>query len=152
VDAILITAHPDVEAPDNVEVMTKPVELDQFLGQVRRVLAAATSSRSEPSMANVTSPSDYKVELVLYISPASPASIQACRNLERLLDGFDRAQVKFSICDLGRDPLAGEADRIAFTPTLVKRFPEPRMWVLGNLREPEILVDLLRACGVDGVQ
>jgi len=60
--------------------------------------------------------------------------------------------VKFTVCDLGRDPLAGDADRIAFTPTLVKRFPEPRMWVLGNLREPEILADLLRVCGVDGIQ
>jgi hypothetical protein len=56
------------------------------------------------------------------------------------------------VCDLVRDPFAGEADRIAFTPTLVKRYPEPRMWVLGNLREPEILADLLRVCGVDGVQ
>ena len=152
VDAILITAHPDVEAPDNVEVMTKPIELDQFLGQVRRVLVAAASSQGEPSMQSVTAPSEYKVELVLYISSASPASIQACRNLERLLDGFDRTQIKFSICDLGRDPLAGEADRIAFTPTLVKRYPEPRMWVLGNLRESQILADLLRVYGVDGIE
>jgi hypothetical protein len=45
--------------------------------------------------------------------------------------------------------MAGEEDRIAFTPTLVKRFPEPKMWVLGNLRESEILVDMLRVCGVE---
>ena len=97
-------------------------------------------------------PARHKVELVLYVSSASPASIQARRNLERLLQQFDTSQVKFTVCDLVRDPFAGEADRIAFTPTLVKRFPEPRMWVLGNLREPEILADLLRVCGVDGVQ
>lgn len=101
--------------------------------------------------ANRTAP-DYRVELILYISSASPASIQARRNLERLLAGFDRTQVKFSVCDLGRDPLAGEADRIAFTPTLVKRYPEPRMWVLGNLRESQILADLLRVYGVDGIE
>jgi hypothetical protein len=89
------------------------------------------------------------VELVLYVSCDSPASIQARRNLERLLERFDTAQVKYSICDLGRNPLAGEADRIAFTPTLVKRFPEPRIWVLGNLRESGILADLLTVCGVD---
>lgn len=57
--------------------------------------------------------------------------------------------MKLSICDLGRDPLAGESDRVAFTPTLVKRHPEPRMWVLGNLREPQIVADLLHVCGVD---
>ena len=151
-DALLITAHPDVEGPDNVEVVTKPIELDHLLGQVRRLLAAAASSRSESPMdANRTAP-DYRVELILYISSASPASIQARRNLERLLAGFDRTQVKFSVCDLGRDPLAGEADRIAFTPTLVKRYPEPRMWVLGNLRESQILADLLRVYGVDGIE
>lgn len=48
-----------------------------------------------------------------------------------------------------RDPLAGEADRIAFTPTLVKRFPEPRVWMLGNLKDTETLADLLRVYGVD---
>ena len=45
--------------------------------------------------------------------------------------------------------MAGETDRVALTPTLVKRYPAPRMWVRGNLREPEIVGDLLRACGVD---
>ena len=94
----------------------------------------------------------YRVELVLYVSSASPASLQARRNFESLLQQFDASQVKFDVCDLVRDPLAGEADRIAFTPTLVKRYPEPKMWVLGNLREPEILADLLRVCGVDSIQ
>ncbi len=91
----------------------------------------------------------HRVELVLYVSSASPASIQARRNLDRILADFDRAQVKLSICDLGHDPLAGDSDRVAFTPTLVKRTPEPRMWVLGNLRESEVVVDLLHVCGVD---
>jgi hypothetical protein len=31
----------------------------------------------------------------------------------------------------------------------VKKFSEPRMWVLGNLREADIVADILRACGVD---
>lgn len=151
-DAMLITAHPDVRGPENVEVLTKPVELDYFLEQVRRLLAAHDGSgRSEAPMdSDLTAPPDYRVELVLYVSAASTASIQARRNMERLLEKFDRTQVKFSICDLERDPLAGEADRIAFTPTLVKRFPEPRMWVLGNLRESQIVADLLRVYGVDG--
>jgi circadian clock protein KaiB len=85
----------------------------------------------------------------LYVSSASPASIQARRNLEQVLDGFERSQIKYTICDLGRDPMAGEIDRVAFTPTLVKRYPEPRMWLLGNLRDTALIADLLRVCGVD---
>ena len=86
---------------------------------------------------------------MLYVSSASPTCVQARRNLERLLEEFDASQVRYTVCDLVREPLAGETDRIAFTPTLVKRHPEPKMWVLGNLREPQIVADLLRACGVD---
>ena len=150
-EALIVTAHPDVHSPDDVEVISKPLELDRFLEQVRRLLAAHLGERADNDTMDGRSrtSSQPKVELVLYVSSASPASIQACRNLERVLETFDRAQVAFAVCDLGRDPLAGDADRIAFTPTLVKRFPEPKMWVLGNLRESQVLVDLLRVYGVD---
>jgi DNA-binding NtrC family response regulator len=152
--ALIVTAHPDIRELADVEVISKPLDLDFFLEQVRRLLAdtAARGKPREETMRGSDRPAPHKVELVLYVSSASAASIQARRNLERLLQQFDSSQVKFTVCDLVRDPFAGEADRIAFTPTLVKRYPEPRMWVLGNLREPEILADLLRVCGVDGVQ
>ncbi len=90
----------------------------------------------------------YKVELVLYVSSASPSSLLARRNLERLLERFDSNEIHVTICDLVRDPLAGEEDRIAFTPTLVKKSPGPKIWVLGNLRDPQIVEDLLGGCGV----
>ena len=35
------------------------------------------------------------------------------------------------------------------TPTLVKRGPGPRTWLLGNLDRPELLVDLLEVNGVE---
>lgn len=151
-EALIVTAHPHVDSPEDVEVITKPVELDRFLDQVRRLVDGNPSGTTErsPMDGGRNAPSGHKVELVLYVSSASPTCIQARRNLERLLEQFDRSQVKFTICDLGQDPLAGADDRIAFTPTLVKRFPEPRMWVLGNLRESQILADLLRVYGVDG--
>lgn len=155
--ALIVTAHPDISDLPGVEVISKPLDLDAFLAQVRRLLARPGSSpedadEPEGPTRGSDQPAPYRVELVLYVSPASPASIHARRNLERLLRQFDSTQVRFTVCDLGREPLAGDADRIAFTPTLVKRFPEPKTWVLGNLREPDILVDLLRACGVDRIQ
>lgn len=147
--AVIVTAQPDVRDLELVPVISKSLDLDAFLEQVRRVLSETNdigpASEEEMSARSAS----HRVELTLYISSASPASVQAKRHLERVLEQFNRSQVKLTICDLVRDPLAGEADRIAFTPTLVKRYPEPRMWVLGNLREPEILTDLLRVCGVD---
>lgn len=157
--ALIVSAHPDVSELANIEVVPKPIDLDRFLDQIRRLLgsthllaAAGTPSPEPPAEQPFRSPvrgGPHRVELVLYISSSSPASLQAQRNLQRLLGQFDTSQVKFSICDLALDPNAGNADRVAFTPTLVKRYPEPRMWVLGNLKESEIITDLLRACGVD---
>ena len=151
--ALIVTAHPHVRDLENIEVISKPLDLDNFLEQVRTILAGAPGSGHSalsfqgPSQANVSN--RYRVELVLYVSSDSPTCVQATRNLERLLEQFDASQVRCTICDLAREPLAGDADRIAFTPTLVKRYPEPKMWVLGNLREPQIIADLLRSCGVD---
>ena len=152
--ALIVTAHPEVKDLAEVEVIAKPLDLDFFLEQVRRVLASEGANgvgkdRTPRRHGAKRMSSAHRVELVLYISSASPASIQACRNLERLLAGFVQSQVKFTVCDLVADPRGGEADRIAFTPTLVKRYPEPRMWVLGNLKDSGIVADLLRMCGVD---
>jgi two-component system response regulator GlrR len=38
---------------------------------------------------------------------------------------------------------------VVFTPTLVKRGPGPRTWVIGNLDQTEVLIDLLDVNGVD---
>jgi CheY-like chemotaxis protein len=157
--AVIITAHPDVTDLADVEVITKPLDLDFFLEEVRRLLVSrqgggrngtAGPGRTDTEIEQTGSgvPHTHKIEFVLYVSSASAASAQAQQNIERLLSQFDASQVKLTICDLDREPLAGTADRIAFTPTLVKTFPEPKMWLVGNLRDPEILMDLLRASGV----
>jgi DNA-binding response OmpR family regulator len=155
--AMIITAHPDVRDLSNVEVITKPFDLDHFLDQVRRLLERARKDCSRPSESRqrtdaAHAAAQHRVELVLYISSTSAASLQALEHLDRLMTRFNGSQVKLTVHDLVRDPAAGEQDDIAFTPTLVKRYPEPRMWVLGNLRDPEILEDLLRVCGVDESQ
>ena len=153
--ALIVTAHPEVREVTDVEVVMKPLDLDQFLEQVRRILAGAPNG-DLPSPVRAPDPPARRgdrplVELVLYVSAASPASYQARRNLEQLLKEFKDTQVKLSICDLSRDPMAGDRDRIAFTPTLVKRHPEPKMWVLGSLKDTQVVADLLRVCGVEGV-
>jgi CheY-like chemotaxis protein len=153
---VIVTAQPFVRETPGVAVITKPFDLDRFLDQVRRLLDShdggplgGMSSGGTEMAREGAKPRGHKVELVLYVSSASAASIQAQRNLEVLLSRFVANEVQWSVRDLGREPLAGVEDRIAFTPTLVKRFPEPRMWVLGNLRETDLLADMLRLCGVE---
>ena len=54
--------------------------------------------------------------------------------------------MKLTICDLSKDPDAGSADGIAFTPTLVKRSPGPKTFILGHITNPELLLEMLKAC------
>jgi two-component system response regulator GlrR len=53
--------------------------------------------------------------------------------------------VRLTVCDLAADPEAADADNVVFTPTLVKRQPLPRTWILGDLTRPETVKDLLQS-------
>ena len=148
--ALIITAHPDVRGISNVEVVTKPLDLDDFLGQVRRLLDTKHPERRGKARTSTDrgAARDPRVQLVLYINSESPQSLEAAATVEALAARFPRSALSLTVHDLAREPLAAEQDGIGFTPTLVKRTPEPRMWLMGNLRDPEVLEDLLRVCGL----
>jgi CheY-like chemotaxis protein len=143
--AVIITAHPDIEPVPGVVVISKPLDLDDFLEQLRKLLDPVRDPECPP----VQEAQGHRVELVLYVSSASSASRLARRAVERVLAEFDASQVRYSVHDLVQEPDAGAADRVTFTPTLVRRYPAPRVWLLGGIRDPLIVSDLLRACGVD---
>jgi hypothetical protein len=89
------------------------------------------------------------VELVLYVSSDSPASLRARRHLESALARFEPDRVRLEICDVGQDPARGEADHVVFTPTLVTRCGGVASWVLGDLGDGAMLMDLLHVCGLE---
>jgi hypothetical protein len=92
---------------------------------------------------------DPKVELVLYVSSASPYSQTARRNCEQLLTRFDRSKVSFEVCDIAEYPDRAKADAVCYTPMLLKQTPPPRTWVIGDLSNETPLIDLLESCGLD---
>jgi CheY-like chemotaxis protein len=150
--AVIVTAHPDVRAAGDVAVISKPLDLELFLEQVRQLVGPPSVAMPSPAVASAAdawSALTGPVELVLYINSTSAASIQAWQDLERLLAEIATDRVRCTVIDLCQNPSAGEADRIAFTPTLVKRRPGPRTWVLGDLRNRAIMTDLLRSSGLD---
>jgi hypothetical protein len=100
--------------------------------------------RREPARSSPT-----RIELILYVSGSSIASIRAVGNLRRLLQQYQDGQVALSICDLAVEPAAGERDQVAFTPTLYKQAPGPPLRILGDLSNPQPLVELLEFYGVD---
>ena len=47
--ALIVTAHPDVRKLADVDVITKPLDLDQFLAQVRKILTNADALMTKRS-------------------------------------------------------------------------------------------------------
>lgn len=102
-----------------------------------RAVAADSSSLGAPPA------SPAQVGLVLYVSSASSHSQRAVEVLKAVLENCEPGMVSLTVLDLSHEPHAGADDRIAYTPTLVKVFPEPRAWVVGNLDNPQVVLDML---------
>jgi CheY-like chemotaxis protein len=156
--AIVLTGH-DFEEPSDIRVYRKPIDLDPFLDRMADIVAHTQRRRRAvakrpPSQHRGTSDDHHrparrtKIDLVLYTSPASEKCQKAIRTVRAVLDRYDQAEVKFSICDLSIGSAMADADSVVFTPTLVKRGPGPRTWIVGNLDHPELLADLLEVSGV----
>lgn len=153
---LVVTAHPSPAGVEGFEVVQKPFDLDDLVGRVRQRLDGS-DSRPHTRRAPVSSPApddkDYQdrpvVELVLYVSAESPRSANAVSNIRSVLSRYRSDKVRLIICDLSIDPALGTEDRIAFTPTLVKRSPGPRTFILGHIANPDVLVELLDSCEID---
>ncbi len=158
--AIILTGH-DFDEPDDIRVFHKPLDLDPFLDRMGAIVAGAKrrrrGARLKPPSASRGVSHDHsgrsgktaKIELVLYISASSEKCQKALRTIDHVLREYDAAQVNLSVRDLSGVPTSGDEDSVVFTPTLVKRGPGPRTWIIGNLDQPELLVDLLELSGVE---
>jgi CheY-like chemotaxis protein len=155
---LIVTAHPDVEAKPAYEVIQKPFDLDELIERVRqRMEGSGGSRRRRPSMPmphnghsmGGDSGCPEPVELILYVSSRSPRSFAAVRNIKKVLERFNSSRVKLTVCDLSTNPQGGIEDSVAFTPTLVRKTPGPRTFILGHITNPELVLELLADCDAD---
>jgi CheY-like chemotaxis protein len=160
--AIILTGH-DFEEPSDIRVFHKPLDLDPFLDRMGHIIAATKKRKSTSTGRTVHPPvihrglpfdrhrprKNARIDLVLYTSASSEKSQRALRTIHRVLDNYDAHQVNLTICDLADRPAQAEVDSVVFTPTLVKRGPGPRTWIVGNLDQDDLLIDLLDVSGVD---
>jgi len=143
--ALIVTAHPEPKGVDESSLVRKPLDLTRFLLQIQRIFEPARP----PAKIPVPDRRRPRVQLVLYVDAVWVTSVRAQENLEKVLAGFDRSQVHLRICDVAREPLDAEKDQIVFTPTLVKRSPAPRAWVVGDLSDHDVVTALLEMCGLE---
>jgi len=87
------------------------------------------------------------------VSPGSSLSLKARRNLDVVLAGYDTGAVSLEVRDVTKEALKAEEDRVVFTPTLIlKGLGVSAAWVVGDLSDHEIVVNLLRLGGVERPQ
>jgi CheY-like chemotaxis protein len=158
--ALVVTAHPNPPDVKGFDIFRKPFDLDDLVAHVRQRLDGGEPKRARsirPARANRSTNHDdgdhhdcpEPIELILYVSADSPRSANAINNIKRVLSRYRSDNVRLTICDLARDPTLGNADSIAFTPTLVKRSPGPRTYILGHITNPDVLIELLDGCDFD---
>jgi DNA-binding NtrC family response regulator len=158
-ESIILTGASTLDGTAGYRVIRKPIDVDKFLLRIHEVLAPVRDEEVQRTRANLErtggeeqqqgKPSA-RVELVLYISESSPASLRALRNLEKLLARYEPSQFLLQVVDLSRErPASLDEDRIAFTPTLVKRTPAPRIYLLGSLEHLQAVEDLLSDAKVE---
>ena len=151
---LIVTAHPQVQVPADYEVIYKPFDLDDLIERVRRRMEGANSPRRRRASMPPATPGSRNgggggsndaepVELILYVSSESPRSSSAVQTIKKVLERFSSSKVKLTVCNLSENPDGGTQDGVAFTPTLVRRRPGPRTYILGHITCPEVLLELL---------
>jgi DNA-binding response OmpR family regulator len=137
---LLMTGHEGIGDTAGLDVLTKPLDIPEFLSRVAAALA-------HDDAADAVAPSQ-RIAFILYVSD-SVASRRTIRALEALLAPYDRSQIALTIVDLSKAAShQAEQHRIFATPTLLKTFPAPRVWIAGELNRPAVVVRLLEQAGV----
>ncbi len=156
--ALVVTAHPNPPGLQGLDVLQKPMDLDDLVDWVTRRLdgSGARGVNGPVRRSSSGRPGDDgrgdcpgAVELILYVTAESPRSATAIGNIRTVLSRYRSDKVFLTICDLTKNPGMGVEDNIAFTPTLVKRSPGPRTFILGHISNPDVLLELLDGCEIE---
>jgi len=155
---LVVTAHPRPPDVGAYEIVPKPFDPDHLVSRVRQRLEGPSRPPKRPPTAPLPDSSAgdghgedggcrEPVELILYASLHSPHSAEAIQNIQRVVARFSSARVNLTIHDLSADPRKGRADSVVVTPTLVRRSPGPRTFILGHSTNPDSIAALLADCG-----
>lgn len=143
---LVVTALPNPPGCEGFTLLTKPLDINTFFDEVDRRLTPARNARAAASSA-ARSPSC--VQLAFYMSSSSAHSHRALKSLKNVLSAADPGTFHLEICDLSQGSHdAAERDKVSYTPTLVKRGPGARSWVVGDLHDHEKLSAVLGAWGI----
>ena len=82
-------------------------------------------------------------DLRLYVAGATPKSVAAFQNLERLCEEHLAGRYRIEVIDLMKNPQLAQSDQILAVPTLVRKSPKPVCRIIGTLSNTERVLDSL---------
>lgn len=142
--AYLLTSERHPPGVEGYKVLRKPIDLGVLLATIG---TAAVQPPTESTL-SLGAPLPVELELVLYVTSDAQESQKAIRNLHRALIPYDASRFRLTIFDVanGGDDAwyqSLEEDRIIVTPTLVRKSPGPKTWIVGTLAPKAALEHLL---------
>jgi DNA-binding response OmpR family regulator len=150
---LVLTAHPHPPDLAGYEILSKPVDLDYLVSRVQQQLEGPRRPKMpfSPTLGEAVGDGagghkPARVELVLYVSKTTRCA-QAVATIRQVVQRFSPGRVTLTIHDLSSDPTQGVADSVVYTPTLVRRLPRPRTFLMGDITNPEVVVELLQGAG-----
>ena len=142
---LIVTAHPYVPGASGYEILRKPFDLDDLVERVRQRTDSYRPARPHTPPSSPCSGDRHNgdesgcpepVELILYLNARSAESAAAVRNIRRVISRFSPSRVKLTVCEVPG-------------PTLVRRAPGPRTFILGHVTNPALLLEALGDCELD---
>ncbi len=142
--AYVLTSERHPPGVDGYTVLRKPIDFGVLLATI----ATAAAPPPAESVVGLGAPLPVELELVLYVTSDAQESQKAIRNLRRALLPYDASRFRLTIFDVahGGDEAwyqSLEEDRIIVTPTLVRKSPGPKTWIVGTLAPNAALEHLL---------
>ena len=139
---LIMTGHDAVVDVNGLTVLQKPLDIARFTAEVKQALAF------RPVAPTAAAPAE-RIALVLYLSNSLP-SRRTKKVVQTVLSEYEAAQVALTIVDLGvRTAHEAEQHRVVATPTLLKTFPPPRVWIAGDFSDGEVVRRMLDQAGVE---
>jgi CheY-like chemotaxis protein len=140
---LIVTGYRELADADGLAVLRKPVAEDELVLEIEQALARPCEKEAE-----VPEPSQ-RISLTLYVSDSIPSS-RASRNMRALLGDYRSDQIALTTVNVAHHTdHHAEEDRIMVTPTLLKTFPRPRVWIVGDLARRDVVERLLEQAGVE---
>jgi DNA-binding response OmpR family regulator len=127
-----------------IDILQKPVALPSLVEAIERHRPHEGSEERHAHLALVPTEDSgqprAEVSLVLYVTSTSLASVRAISRVRRIVASLGEGAVDLEIRDVDDDPEAAAADRIAFTPTLVRVHPSPRIRLIGDFEDGGVVL------------